>query len=383
MTAISSSAQLREAFPSDVVARLRRNLRRWHVRHGRSLPWRAVGDPYRVWISEIMLQQTTVAAVLPYFKRFLQRFPNVQALAAAAESDVLRLWEGLGYYSRARNIHRTARLLVEEYAAEFPRDLVALRALPGIGRYTAGAIVSFAFDEPAPIVEANTLRLYSRLLGYGGDPRAAAGQKLLWAFAELLLPRRGAGEFNQALIDVGATVCVPSNPRCPECPLRWACRAFRGGLQSTIPRLPQRAAVTEITEAAVAIHKRGAYLLRRRGESERWAGLWDFPRFELECESSANGRSISSSELSSAQTHQLAEQVRLLTGIGIQLPVSLTTIRHSVTRYRITLRCLRADFASGRLSRTAASCRWVRLRDLGEYPLSVTGRKLADHLAAR
>lgn len=152
------------------MTRLRRNLSRWYAANGRELPWRATHDPYRIWISEIMLQQTTVAAVIPYFERFLEQFPTVEVLAAADENEVLRMWEGLGYYSRARNIHRTARQLVAERKGTFPHDAVELQQLPGIGRYTAGAIASFAFDERAPIVEANTLRLYSRLLGYDGDP---------------------------------------------------------------------------------------------------------------------------------------------------------------------------------------------------------------------
>src|SRR5580704_2948280 len=169
--------------------RFRRALAAWYGRHARPLPWRNTNDPYRIWISEIMLQQTTVVAVVPYFERFLKRFPTLALLAAAKEEEVLRLWEGLGYYSRARNIHKTARRIVSEHDGGFPDSVEALRELPGIGRYTAGAIASFAFQRPAPILEANTLRLYSRLLGFRGDPRSAAGQKLLWDFATQIVPR--------------------------------------------------------------------------------------------------------------------------------------------------------------------------------------------------
>src|SRR5437016_2075319 len=168
----------------------RRALGAWYRRHARPLPWRATRDPYRIWISEIMLQQTTVAAVVPYFERFLKRFPTLGSLAAAREQAVLRLWEGLGYYSRARNIHKAARVVANELDGVFPDDVEALQKLPGIGRYTAGAIASFAFDRPAPIVEANTLRLYSRLIGLRDDPRSAAGQKQLWDFAGRIVPRR-------------------------------------------------------------------------------------------------------------------------------------------------------------------------------------------------
>ncbi len=217
------------------LRRFRRNLLRWYDRAGRDLPWRATRDPYAVWISEVMLQQTTVAAVKPYFERFLERFPDVAALAAADESDVLRLWEGLGYYSRGRNLHRAARVVVEQHDGRFPEDVTTLQSLPGIGRYTAGAIASFAFDVPAPIVEANTVRLYARLTGLDGDPRSTAGQRALWEFAEAIVPAKRAGAFNHALMDLGATVCTINEPRCHDCPVRSCCRAFADGRQAEIP----------------------------------------------------------------------------------------------------------------------------------------------------
>ena len=269
------------------LRRFRHSLKRWHAQHGRDLPWRNCRDPYKVWISEIMLQQTTVVAVKPYFDRFLQRFPNVVALASANEEDVLRLWEGLGYYSRARNLHRTARVLVEQ-GGSFPETVEELRQLPGIGRYTAGAIVSFAFDRPAPILEANTLRLYSRLLGYRDDPRSTAGQRLLWSFAEKLVPTKAAGEFNQALTDLGATVCTPTDPRCDDCPVAACCRALADRSQADIPRPARRPEITAVQEASIAIESNGNFLLIRRPEGTRWAGLWDFPRFDIGVSDTAN-----------------------------------------------------------------------------------------------
>src|SRR5690606_10067608 len=188
--------------------------------HGRELPWNDQRDAYRVWVSEIMLQQTTVTAVKPYYERFLARFPDVQALAAASEDEVLRLWEGLGYYSRGRNLRKAAQAIVADHAGRLPADAVELARLPGIGRYTAGAIASFAYGLPEPIVEANTLRLYCRLMGYEGDPRSTAGQRQLWSFAEKILPRKSPGEFNQALMDLGATLCMPVNPNCEACPVQ-------------------------------------------------------------------------------------------------------------------------------------------------------------------
>ena len=198
------------------------------------------------------------------FRSFLKRFPTVKDLAQAEESEVLKLWEGLGYYSRARNIHKAAGIVTDQFDGVFPSTVAELQQLPGIGRYTAGAIVSFAFDERAPIVEANTLRLYARLLGYDCDPRSKEGQRLLWEFAEAVLPQSQPGRFNQALMELGASVCSPKSPQCETCPVSGFCRAFRDQTQSTIPRLAKRAEITAVTEASIAVHKKDTYLLRRR-----------------------------------------------------------------------------------------------------------------------
>lgn len=353
---------------SFALQRLRRNLKAWYARHARDLPWRRTQDPYRIWISEIMLQQTTVAAVVPYFERFLQRFPTVHALAAAPESDVLRLWEGLGYYSRARNIHKTAQRIVAERGGEFPSEVEELHALPGIGRYTAGAIASFAFDRRAPIVEANTLRLYTRLIGYRGDPRSGEGQRLLWEFAERVLPRKSPGLFNQALMELGATLCMPSEPSCSICPLKSCCVAFAEGAQAEIPQPQNRAAITEVTEATVAVWKGDAYLLRQRQHGERWAGLWDFPRFEITAPDGLHPR-------------RLAKELSTLTGIDANIGPQLTQLRHGVTRFRITLHCFLAEHRHG--TPLGDHIRWVRPDDFAAYPFSKTGRKFANLLHRR
>lgn len=354
-------------FSSSELQRLRRGVRAWYDKNARDLPWRRTHDPYLIWISEIMLQQTTVAAVVPFYERFLSRFPTVEALAQAPEEQVLRAWEGLGYYSRARNIHKTAKIIAAR-GGEFPRDPLALLTLPGVGRYTAGAIASFAFDVRAPIVEANTLRLYSRLIGYRGDPRSTDGQHRLWEFAEAVLPQREPGRFNQALMELGATVCTPVAPRCEECPASTVCRAFAAGTQQEIPVLTRRPEVTNVVEASVAVRRGTAFLLRRRSEKERWAGLWDFPRFPL-------GEAANNGELATSLTEGVAVQ----TGIQIAPGELLTEIEHSVTRYRITLRCFAADYRDGAV--TGPNLRWVEPADFSDYPLSVTGRKLARLIA--
>ena len=362
-------------FDADWRRRFRERLRRWHARAGRELPWRNSRDPYRVWISEIMLQQTTVAAVVPYFERFLTRFPDVATLAAADEQEVLQLWEGLGYYSRARNIHKTARTIVAELAGAFPESVRELEKLPGIGRYTAGAIVSFAYDRPAPIVEANTLRLYSRLLGYIGDPRSSEGQRLLWSFAESNLPRKNSAAFNQAFMDLGATLCTPADPGCDRCPVKACCRAFEAGKQSEIPVAQNRPAVTELTEAAVAIEHDGRYLLCRRPHGERWAGLWDFPRYAtVPYQPQRNGRNLKNIRIE--LEHNLAQQLGLKAEVGDLLK----QLRHSVTRYRIQLLCFESRLAGKKTTPRTEESAWVAPKQFQDYPLSVTGRKFADLL---
>lgn len=345
----------------------RRKLLKWYGNDARDLPWRRTADPYQIWISEIMLQQTTVAAVIPYFERFLDRFPTVAALAAGPENEVLRLWEGLGYYSRARNLHRAAKVIVEEYAGLFPSELNLLQALPGIGRYTAGAIASFAFDQRAPIVEANTLRLYCRLIGFEGDPRSRAGQEVLWSFAESILPRVHPGRFNQALMELGALICAPREPDCAACPARVFCRAHREGSQLRIPQPKQKVVITHQTEASIAIRKGAHYLLRERKAGERWAGLWDFVRFEIEPD-----------EAGSALPGMI-EIVAEKTGFLVELEPQILELTHSVTRYRITLKCYVAKLIQGKLT-TGQKWKWVPPAQFDQYPLSVTARQFAKRL---
>lgn len=349
--------------------RLRRRLLTWFDRHARDLPWRRSRDPYRVWVSEVMLQQTQVATVIGYFERFTERFPTIESLAAAEEQEVLRMWEGLGYYRRARQLHAAARRIVDEHHGQFPRDPAAVRALPGIGRYTAGAILSIAFDDAQPILEANTIRVISRLLAFRGDPAGTVGQRLLWKAAGDLLPRRRAGDFNQALMELGSEVCTPVMPRCEECPVRPHCPTSRLGLQALIPAPKKKTRYEAVTQAAVVIERRGKLLLRQCGPDERWAGLWDFPRFPLQ---TLDDKS---------RCAEMADGVLKLTGLAVQLGPRLTTIKHGVTRFRITLECFRASAVAGRLRRGEVAMHWVSPADLDSYPLNVTGRKIVQCLA--
>jgi A/G-specific adenine glycosylase len=341
--------------------RLRRRLLAWYADHARDLPWRKSRDPYRVWVSEIMLQQTQVATVRDYFQRFVAAFPDVHSLAKAQEQQVLRLWEGLGYYRRARQLHAAAKKLIAEFGGEFPCDVDALQTLPGIGRYTAGAIASIAFDQRAPILEANTVRLLSRLIAYRDDPLRTAGQRILWQTAADILPREDVARFNQALMELGSLVCTPTEPKCDECPLAGVCAALARDLQQKIPRPKTRQRYTEVREAAIIIRRKGRVLMRRCGDGERWAGLWDFPRFELETEGPLFARD------------EIVSKVRQQTSVECTPATLLKTLKHGVTRYRITLDCYAAEYVSGR----AANSKWIPLESLATLPLSTTGRKVA------
>ncbi len=347
----------------------RRRLLAWYAKHARDLPWRKSSNPYRIWVSEVMLQQTQVETVKAYFQRFMKAFPTVKKLATANEQEVLRLWEGLGYYRRARGLHAAAKQIVAEHSGRFPRDVKTLQTLPGIGRYTAGAIVSIAYDERAPILEANTIRLFARLIGYREDPTKSAGQKVLWQTAEDVLPRKQIANFNQALMELGSLVCKSANPLCDECPVASLCVTNQAGAQASIPLSAKKVKFTDVNEAAIVVRKNGKVLLRQCGQDERWAGLWDFPRFALESEGPLFVRD------------ELIVKVQEQTGITIAPGGLLKTIKHGVTRYRITLDCYEANYTSGKLKRTAGkTLRWCATKELSDLPLSSTGRTLGNFI---
>jgi A/G-specific adenine glycosylase len=254
---------------------IRQRLIGWFLRGHRVLPWRSEPTPYRVWISEIMLQQTRVDTVVPYFERFMARFPDVAALARADIDDVLGLWSGLGYYSRARNLHRTAQLLVQAGHGELPAGIDALQKLPGIGRYTAGAIASIAFGLPAPILDGNAIRVLSRLADVAGDVAASATQRELWRLAALLVPADQASAFNQGLMELGATVCTPKGPSCKVCPLCGVCLAFAAGTVHLRPAKTPKKPPRPVSMLAVMVEHGGRLLLLKRPTAGLFGGLWD------------------------------------------------------------------------------------------------------------
>jgi A/G-specific adenine glycosylase len=338
----------------------------WFDRNARPLPWRRDRDPYRIWISEVMLQQTTVAAVAPRFEQFVTAFPDVHALAAADKQDLLKVWEGLGYYSRAHNLHRSARTLVHNHGGRLPDDPAVWADLPGVGRYILGAVLSQAFDRRLPVVEANTKRVLARLFAQAGDPKSTPVQAWLWETAAAILPKKRVGDFNQALMELGALVCTPQKPDCPRCPLKDECLARREGIQERIPRQSARPQTVQVREVCVVARHRDRVLLTQRPAKGRWPNMWEFPRTVLD----------------ERETHDSAAS-RLLGSVGVDAEPGreVMTIRYAVTRFRMTMVCLDA-VARAKAFRASyyEHGRWLRPAELSAYPVSSPQRKLAAAL---
>lgn len=375
------------ALPSDGRRRaaFQRRLITWFRRHARAFPWRETHDPYAIWVSEIMLQQTQTVAVEPFFRRFLARFPDVASLAAADQDEVLRYWEGLGYYRRARSLHAAARRIVDQHGGRIPDDAETLQSLPGIGRYTAGAILSFAFDRPAPILEANSRRVLSRILA---DPERPLGlpDSLLWESAARLVPDRQSGLYNQALMELGSLICLVRAPRCRICPVRNYCKAFRLGIQDQIAGIQAASPTTAVHESAIAIFQGPSVLLLRRAEGGRWARMWDFPRVEITHDTA---RAERRSNLL-PPPDRLEESVRRSLGLPIRLGSHFLRFRHAVTRFRITVDCFLAAVSSAAKTPPKlefeesgwTDAAWLEPSSLEAVPLSSPGRRIANALLA-
>lgn len=317
------------------------SLLRWYDANKRDLPWRKTKEPYRIWLSEIMLQQTAVATVIPYYERFLARFPTLNSLAAADEAEVLRLWAGLGYYSRAKNFLRAAK----ETGGQIPSDPEALRRLPGIGRYTAGAIASIAFGKPVPLVDGNVIRVFARLFAVHGDIKSPALQERIWALAEKHLDRTRPGDWNQALMELGATVCVPTLPACSSCPAASVCLAKAQGLQASLPTPAKRRTPIKLAWTALLARRQGSVLLWRRGTDERFLpGHWALP--------------------------EARHLPRAIPG------KVLRRVNHSITHHRITVAVRQAE-APLRLPKSA---RWVPESSVSGLLVSSLWRKALNDL---
>jgi A/G-specific adenine glycosylase len=361
---------------SDWVARVRERLLIWYREAGRDLPWRASRDAYRILVSEMMLVQTTVAAVIPYFERFIARFPDVTALAQANEAEVVKAWEGLGYYRRARQLHAAARTIVRDHAGAMPGDPVAIRALPGVGRYIAGAILSFAMDRPEPIVEANSQRVLARLLAVREDIKVASTKERLWQAASRLVPPENSGAFNQALMDLGALVCTPREPGCLVCPLSRLCQARLLGLQDRLPMSRPKDPPLPVTEAAVLLVRNGRVLILERAPGGLWERFWEFPTVHLD--------GVNPAARPPARPGDLEETVKRMIGINAQIGPPIKTIPYSVTKHRVKLivHLARARSGDARPGPGFLSARWVQRERLGDYTFSSPNRRLIAWLAS-
>lgn len=342
---------------------LARKLIRWFEANARDLPWRRRRTPYRVWLSEMMLQQTQVDTVIPYFNRFTARFPTVKALADAPLDEVLKLWEGLGYYARARNLHRAAQRVSRDLSGRFPKTVEGLMALPGVGRYSAGAIASLAFGVDAPVLDGNVIRVLCRLFAMDRDPREPQTRDELWSLAESLLPKGRAGQFNEGLMELGATVCTPRAPKCDVCPIALMCRARRRGIQDQLPVKHTRKATPHYDVTAAVIRKNGRVLIAQRPPDGMLGGLWEFP----------GGKREPGESLAECLRREIREELRLEIEVGE--PIAL--VKHAYTHFRITLHAFECRVASGRPKAVGvADFKWVRMSELDEYAFAATDRKI-------
>ncbi len=346
---------------------LQERLLKWYDEHQRDLPWRNVTDPYPVWISEVMLQQTQVQTVIPYYLKFLEHFPSIAVLAQADTDALLRLWAGLGYYSRARNLQKSAQIIVKQFGGRFPQDYTDVLALPGIGRYTAAAIVSIAFGQTYAVLDGNVSRVLARLLSISGDPKSSAVQNRLWEVAQELLPAKRPGDFNQAVMELGATVCSPRQPRCLLCPWTRQCLARQRGLQELLPEKARQEKSRRLLRAAVVICHRGRFLIVRRAGQRLLEGFWEFPSAELRHKGGAAKR----------VTRLAAETF----GFRVESVEPLITVKHSITTRRIELQVFRAKLTVGVSSKmNDPDCRWVRLKDMSQYPFASASQRIVEEL---
>jgi A/G-specific adenine glycosylase len=330
---------------------------RWYRANHRDLPWRRDADPYRIWISEAMLQQTRVETVIPYYERWLHHFPDIASLAAANEQDILKLWEGLGYYSRARNLHRAAHTLMADHDGRLPQTAIALSALPGIGSYTAAAVASIAFGEPVPVIDGNVRRVMARILAIGIDPRSRPAEATILATLTPLLNQADPAEANQALMELGAMVCLPRNPRCANCPVPPDCRAHCELRTDELPIRKSHPPTPHHDVAIALIERRGRLLLIRRPTEGLLGGLWELP----------GGRITASSDA----PRELPGLVKAKTGLDILVGAPLPLVDHAFSHFSVTLHPWRCEVRGGRLrtSQPSRPYRWATHGETAALPL--------------
>ncbi len=346
---------------------IRKSLLQWFQEEARDLPWRKSQDPYHIWLSEILLQQTRVDQGLPYYERFLVALPTLPALAAASEDEVLKLWEGLGYYTRARNLHKAARQVMEQHHGSLPESAEILQLLPGVGRYTAGAIASIAFNERVPVVDGNVKRVLTRLFNIAMPIGESATEKKLWAIADALVPESAPGDFNQSMMELGARICTPRKPDCDSCPVFSECAARKKGLQEQRPVKKPRKAVPHKEIVVAVIERDRQYLIGRRGPDGMLAGLWEFPGGKLEA----------------GETHQAALARECAEELGVEVKVGgmIASVKHVYTHLKVTLNVYRCAIVSGEArSNVHTELKWVHPEEFDAYAFPKANHKFLDLL---
>jgi len=342
----------------------------WFAAHKRDLPWRTTRDPYLIWVSEVMLQQTQVATVIPYFHRFVEKYPHIQALAAAPLEEVLKIWEKMGYYARARNLHRTARMIAAEMDGEIPREYSLLRSLPGVGDYIASAVMSIAFGKPHAVVDGNVRRVLSRVLLVDAPANDFSSARVFKERADALLDRSDPGEFNQAIMELGATVCTPRKPGCGRCPVSRYCQAFAAGLQASYPaRKPQRKTPKHHVAVGV-VRKDGRILITRRKESGLLGGLWELPGGKVK-------RGESPEE---ACKREIEEEVSL----SVEVTGFITRVDHAYSHFKVAVDVFDCEYRAGEIKLSGPTdFRWILVDETNEYPFPAVNHKIFPYLKRR
>lgn len=349
------------------IKTLQASLSKWYQQEKRDLPWRNTDDPYCILVSEFMLQQTQVKTVIPYYQRWIKSYPTAKALARAQETSVLKHWEGLGYYSRARNLHLSAKMIVQEFGNHVPDTMDDILKLPGVGRYTAGAVLSIAFNQNVPVLDGNVKRVLSRLFCLNENGANPASENNLWQVAEKLIPSGDAGDFNQALMELGATVCLPKKPLCLLCPLNGVCQAKQKGMQEQFPPAKIKSVTKKIEVSAAVIQRNGKTYIQQRPQKGLMGGLWEFPGGKLE-----KGESPEDC---------LAREIKEELGVQVTIKQKILTIKHSYTQFRVTLHVFTCDLKSGKIR--ATSCdqwKWVSLKNINQYPFPAANVKILKYL---
>lgn len=363
---MSISLDSREIVPS---------LLNWYDENKADLPWRGV-DAYGVWLSEIMLQQTQIDTVIPYYNHFLEKFPSIHELARSDLDSILKLWEGLGYYSRARNLHKSAQIISNDFEGKFPSNVTELLYLPGIGRYTAGAIASIAFDVQASVLDGNVIRVFSRWLDLADDVTETKTKNTLWDVADTLVPAERPGDYNQALMELGQKICTPKNPLCAECPVQKICLAYTNGTQSTRPVKKKKARIPHYDVSAGIIHDdKGHYLIAQRPLDGLLGGLWEFP----------GGKQESGETMEDCLKRELREEL----AIEVEVGVLFIKVKHAFTHFKITLHAYEcqyigsSDGSDAPQAIEAKDWAWVTENELEQYSFGKADREVIKALQER